>query len=65
MLDSLLLLVKNAGVNQPFLHVGNILATVENLAKMIGTEFLQNGDAKNAAIDSLIALLQSHKDPVK
>ena len=62
MLDTLLSLVKSAGIAQPFLHVGNILANLENLVKVIGPDYLKDKDAKNAAIDALISLLQAHKD---
>lgn len=59
MLDILLTLVKDAGLaTQPYLHVGNILANVENLTKMCSAEFVKD---KNAAIDAVISLLQSHK----
>jgi uncharacterized protein (DUF305 family) len=62
MLDALLALVKTAEVAQPMLHVANIMATVENLMKMVGSDIMKSGDAKNAAIDFLCQLLQSHKD---
>lgn len=65
MLDTLLALVKNAqGTAQPLLHVANIMATVENLAKMVSTEVLKDGSTKNAAIDIVCNMLQAHKDVV-
>ncbi len=59
MLDILLSLVKDAGIaTQPYLHVGNILANLDNLTKMCGTEYVKD---KNAAIDAVIQILENHK----
>ena len=64
MLDSLLALVKTAQVAQPMLHVANIMATVENLVKMVGLEVLKDPKVKNDCIDMLCSMIQSHKDVI-
>jgi hypothetical protein len=62
MLDKILTLVKDAGKStQPYLHVGNILANVDNITKSCGLEFLKDKDAMNEAIDHVIDVLKSHK----
>lgn len=43
---------------------GNIVGTVENMVACFEQEFKQDQNAKNAAIDAVIKLLEAHKAPV-
>ena len=42
-------------------HMGSILSTVEELLSHFGTDYLKDGNAFNAAVDSVIELLNSQK----
>lgn len=58
MLDSLLNLLKNqAGIG----HLSSILATIEQLVDNVGVDYLKDGNARDAAIDAIVQILQSHK----
>lgn len=39
----------------------NVVATVEQIVQLFDAEFKEDHNAKNAAIDSVIKLLESHK----
>lgn len=45
-----------------YTHTAGILQQVSNLVNIVHTQYTKDGDAKNAAIDTICALLQSHKD---
>lgn len=42
-------------------HMGSILTTVEQLLSHFGEDYLKDGNAFNAAIDSVIEVLNSQK----
>ena len=46
-------------------HVANISGAFAQIITLFESEFAQDHDAKNAAIDSLIAILQEHKNKVQ
>lgn len=46
------------------MHVTKLAVSVANLVSMVDASVLKDGSTKNAAIDALISMLQSHKDPV-
>lgn len=46
-------------------QLGHMAALMNHVANMVGifrSDFMKDGDAKNAAIDALCELLQQHKD---
>jgi len=58
MLDALFALINaKAGIG----HLADILKSVEELLSYFSSEYMVDGNAKDAAIDSVIAILQSHK----
>jgi len=59
MLDDLKELFKD-GLGYP--HVAGILQQLANLVNIVHVQYTKDSDARNAAIDIICALLQSHKD---
>lgn len=60
MLESLLSMLKaEAGM----MNATVIIANIANLVKMVEPNILKEGVTKNAIIDSLVQILQAHKDP--
>lgn len=59
MLDALKELFKE-GLGYP--HIAGILQQIANLNNIVNAQYMKDGDGKNAAIDILCAILQSHKD---
>lgn len=59
MLDNLKDLFKE-GLGYP--HIAGILQQVANLVNIVHTQYTKDSDAKNAAIDIICAILQTHKD---
>lgn len=58
MLDALFALINaKAGVG----HMADILNTIEQLVGYCSTDYVADGNAKDAAIDSIVQVLQSHK----
>ena len=45
-----------------YIHVAGILQQVANLVNIVQAQYMKDGDSKNAAIDAICAILQSHKD---
>ena len=45
-----------------YAHTAGILQQVSNLVNIVQGQYMKDGDAKNAAIDIICNLLQSHKD---
>ncbi len=45
-----------------YTHTAGLLQQVANLLNIVNAQYMKDGDAKNAAIDLLCKLLQSHKD---
>lgn len=43
-------------------HIANIADMVDNMVQLFEKEFAADKDAKNAAIDSIIQILQEHKN---
>lgn len=58
MIDKLLSLL---GIHR----TGMVFGIASNIIKAFDTEFGKDCDAKNAAIDSIVAILLSYKDSVK
>ena len=60
MLESLMsLLSAEAGMMQS----SNIITSIASLVSMVNENVLKDGVTKNAAIDTLVQILQAHKDP--
>lgn len=47
-----------------YTHTAGILQQLSNLVNIVHTQYTKDSDAKNEAIDTICALLQSHKDIV-
>jgi hypothetical protein len=45
-----------------YTHTAGILQQLANLVNIVHVQYTKDSDAKNAAIDVICALLQSHKD---
>lgn len=45
-----------------YMHTSGILQQMANILNMVNAQYMKDADAKNAAIDVICALLQSHKD---
>jgi hypothetical protein len=58
MLDGLFSIFKNGAIHRTALVTG----IASNVVKAFEQEFAQDGNAKDAAIDALIYLLQQHKN---
>jgi len=59
MLDKLKDLFKE-GIGYP--HMAGILQQVANLNNIVSAQYMKEADGKNAAIDVICSILQSHKD---
>jgi hypothetical protein len=59
MLDELSKLFKEG---LQYTHVAGILQQVANLTNIVSAQYMKDGSGKNAAIDLLCNILQSHKD---
>lgn len=59
MLDKLKELFKD---NLGYPHIAGILQQVANLNNIVNAQYMRDEHGKNAAIDILCAILQSHKD---
>ena len=60
MLDKLFEVFGSKGVHR----ISMLCGIASNILKAFETEFKDDKSAKNAAIDTIIDLLQKHKDPV-
>ena len=52
----------------PKTQMAAVAKVTGNIAQIVGlfeSEYMQNHDAKNSAIDAVIKILQDHKDPEK
>ena len=47
-----------------YTHTAGVLQQVANLVNILGIQYVKDGDAKNAAIDVVCQMLQSHKEVV-
>lgn len=45
-----------------YTHTAGILQQVANLVNIVNAQYMKEADGKNAAIDAVCAILQSHKD---
>lgn len=45
-----------------YAHTAGVLQQIGNLINIVQAQYMKDGDAKNAAIDAMCELLQSHKD---
>lgn len=43
-------------------NVANISSRIEDILELFTAEYMQDKNAKNAAIDAVISILQEHKD---
>lgn len=59
MLDNLTSLFKEG---LQYTHTAGVLQQVANLVNIVHVQYMKDGDAKNAAIDTICQILQSHKD---
>jgi hypothetical protein len=59
MLDDLKNLFKDG---LQYTHTAGVLQQLANLTNIVNAQYMKDGDAKNAAIDVICAMLQSHKD---
>ncbi len=62
MLDTLKDLFKDG---LQYTHTAGILQQLANLVNIVNSQYMKNeGDGKNAAIDMICQILQSHKDVI-
>jgi hypothetical protein len=61
MLDQLKTLFKDG---LQYTHTAGVLQQISNLVNIVNTQYTKDGDAKNAAIDIVCQILQSHKDVI-
>ena len=45
-----------------YTHTAGILQQVANLTNIVNAQYMKDADGKNAAIDAICEILQSHKD---
>ena len=45
-----------------YTHISGVLQQVANLLSIVHVQYMKDEDSKNAAIDTICAILQSHKD---
>lgn len=45
-----------------YAHTAGLLQQIGNILNMINVQYMKDADAKNAAIDILCQMLQSHKE---
>jgi hypothetical protein len=62
MLESLMALLKE---EKAMLNASNLCTYIADLVKVTEQNILKEGVTKNAFIDSMIQILEAHKDPVK
>lgn len=43
-------------------HINTVSGNLDNIVSLFESEYMVDKDAKNAAIDSVIAILEAHKD---
>lgn len=43
-------------------HTAGLLQQIGNILNIVHVQYMKDGDAKNAAIDAICEILQSHKD---
>lgn len=47
-----------------YTHTAGILQQISTLVNIVHVQYMKDADAKNAAIDAICEILQSHKDKV-
>jgi hypothetical protein len=45
-----------------YTHTAGVLQQIANLVNIVSVQYTKDSDAKNAAIDTICQILQSHKD---
>jgi hypothetical protein len=45
-----------------YTHLSGLLQQIANITNIVHVQYMKDSQAKNAAIDHICALLQSHKD---
>lgn len=45
-----------------YTHTAGLLQQIANLVNIVHAQYMKDSDGKNAAIDAICAILQSHKD---
>lgn len=45
-----------------YTHTAGILQQIANITNIVNAQYMKDGDGKNAAIDAICEILQSHKD---
>lgn len=45
-----------------YTHTAGLLQQIANITNIVNAQYMKDGDGKNAAIDAICELLQSHKD---
>lgn len=45
-----------------YTHTAGLLQQIANVMNIVNAQYMKDGDGKNAAIDAICELLQSHKD---
>lgn len=45
-----------------FSHIAGLIQHIANIVAIVKVEYTKDGDAKNAAIDTVCQILQSYKD---
>lgn len=59
MLDKIKLLFKEG---LEYTHMAGLLQQISNVLNIVHVQYMKDGEGKNAAIDAICELLQSHKD---
>jgi hypothetical protein len=47
-----------------YTHTAGLLQQIANMLNIVNAQYLKDGNARNAALDLLCKILQSHKDTV-
>jgi hypothetical protein len=45
-----------------YTHVAGVLQQLANIINIVNVQYMNDGDGKNNAIDTICSMLQSHKD---
>lgn len=45
-----------------YAHTAGVLQQIGNILNIVHVQYMKDGDAKNAAIDAICEILQSHKE---
>jgi hypothetical protein len=62
MFNTLFQLISKSILNvAPMSHFANVITALEEVISLIGPSYVKDGNARDAAIDAIIEILQEHK----